>query len=90
MMALCVIAAGFSFRISAAEWCFVVIAIAMVISCEACNTAIEFLSDRISTEIHPLTGKAKDVAAAAVLIASAGAAMIGVIIFAPKLWRLVF
>jgi len=72
------------------EWCLVILAIALVIACEAINTAIEFLTDRVSTEPHPLSGKAKDVAAGAVLISSAGAAVIGVMIFGPKLWRLMF
>ena len=66
------------------EWCLVILAIALVIACEAINTAIEFLTDRVSTEPHPLAGKAKDVAAGAVLVASMGAAVIGAIDFWPE------
>jgi diacylglycerol kinase len=48
------------------------------------NTAIEFLTDLASPEFHPLAKKTKDVAAAAVLVASIIAVVIGVIIFVPK------
>jgi diacylglycerol kinase (ATP) len=37
---------------------------------EALNTALELLADEVSLEQRPLIGKAKDVAAAGVLIAS--------------------
>jgi diacylglycerol kinase (ATP) len=86
--ALAAIALGFSLRITAVEWCLVILAISSVLACEAFNTALEFLADRVSTEHHPLIGKAKDVAASAVLIAALGAAAIGAIIFGPKLWAL--
>lgn len=80
-----VTAFGFYFKIETWEWCSVVIAFAMVLSTEAMNTAIEFVVDLVSPQYHPLAGKAKDVAAAAVLIAAMGAVMIGAIIFLPKI-----
>ena len=80
-----VTALGFYFKIETSEWCSVVIAFAMVLSTEAMNTAIEFVVDLVSPQYHPLAGKAKDVAAAAVLIAAMGAVMIGAIIFLPKI-----
>ncbi|MGB8353144.1 MAG: diacylglycerol kinase family protein [Chthoniobacteraceae bacterium] len=90
LAAVLVIVLGFLLKISLIEWCLVSFAITLVFACEAINTAIEFLTDRVSMEPHPLSGKAKDVAAGAVLIASVGAAAIGVIIFGPKIWRLIF
>lgn len=63
----------------------VVLCIALVISLEALNTAIEHLTDLVSPDYHPLAGKAKDVAAAAVLIAAMGAAVAGGLIFLPKI-----
>ena len=81
-------AAGFYFNISAGEWIAVVICIALVISLEAVNTALEYLTDLVSPERHPLAGKAKDVAAAAVLIAAIGSAIVGLLIFVPKFSRL--
>jgi diacylglycerol kinase len=50
---------------------------------EAINTALEFLADEVSVEKRELIGKAKDAGAAGVLLASIGAAVIGLIIFVP-------
>ena len=83
-----VVSAGILFRVSTAEWRWLVAAIAAVWVAEAFNTALEFLADAVSTEHHPLVGKAKDVAAAAVLLAAVGAAVIGVMVFQPHTWRL--
>ncbi len=90
LAAVVAVTLGFFLKLSAAEWCCVIFAITMVFACEAFNTAIEFLADRISPEHHPLIGKAKDVAAAAVLISAFGAAAVGAVIFGSKLWRLIF
>jgi hypothetical protein len=59
--------------------------IAFVLSAEAMNTALEYLTDLVSPDPHPLAGKAKDVAAAAVLIAAFSAIIVGLILFLPKL-----
>lgn len=80
-----VIAAGFWFSLSPIEWCLVIAAIAMVWVTEALNTALEFLVDLVSPQRNPLAGKAKDVAAGAVLSASLAAVAIGLIIFLPKI-----
>ncbi len=85
VVALLVVAAGFIFNLSRMEWVAVVICVALVLSLEAMNTAIEHLTDLASPDFHPLAGKAKDVAAAAVLLAAIGAVMVGTIIFLPKL-----
>ena len=63
---------------------------ALVLSAEAMNTAVEFVVDLVSPHYHPLAGKAKDVAAAAVLLAAFGAVIIGLIIFLPKIEALFF
>lgn len=78
-----VVIAGFGFGLGASEWCWIVLAVVMVWTTEALNTALEFLTDVASPEFHPLAGKAKDVAAGAVLISAIGAVIIGVIVFAP-------
>ena len=80
-----VVTAGFWCGLARLEWCAVVAAIALVWTAEGLNTALEFLTDLVSPEYHPLAEKAKDVAAGAVLTASIGAAVIGAIIFLPKL-----
>ncbi len=81
--ALTVCAAGALFGISRIEWCLIVGAITMVWAAEALNTALELLCDAVSPDFHPLVGKAKDVAAGAVLISAMGAATLGLIVFGP-------
>ena len=80
---LAVIAASWWFHISAADWCWIVLAISIVWTAEAFNTALELLADVASPEFHPLVRDAKDVAAGAVLMAAIAAAVIGTIIFWP-------
>lgn len=79
-----VLIAGFYYRVSSTEWCILIMCIAMVLSAEAMNTAIEKLTDLVSPEPHPLAGQAKDVAAAAVLLLALAAMIIAGIIFLPK------
>lgn len=82
-----VIGAGLSFGVSLAEWCWLVLAITLVWVAEALNTALEFLADAVTREPHPLIGQAKDLAAAAVLIAAIGALTIGLLVLGPHLWQ---
>jgi diacylglycerol kinase (ATP) len=80
-----VIAVGFSVRLSAGEWSWIVLAIVAVWTAEALNTAFEFLTDVASPEFHPIAGQAKDVAAGAVLLAACGAVAIGLLVLGPRL-----
>jgi len=80
-----VLVAGLTFRINPLEWCVVTLAIIAVWTAEALNTAFEFLADVASPGFHPLVKKAKDVAAGAVLVAAFGAAVAGVLVFAPRI-----
>jgi diacylglycerol kinase len=72
------------FSLTAGEWGLVVLCIGGVLAAEAFNSALENLTDLASPEIHPLAGKAKDLAAAAVLLWAATSVVIGVVIFLPK------
>ncbi len=83
------LAAGLFFHISAVEWCLVILAMSSVWAAEALNTAVEFLADATTTKYHSVIGKAKDVAAGAVLATAIGAALVGMIIFGPKAAELV-
>ena len=74
---------GFYFGLTKTEWCLIVIAVAAVWIAEAFNTALEFLADAASAEYHPLIGKAKNLAAAAVLLSAVGSAAIGILIIGP-------
>lgn len=84
-VAVVAVGAGFFFRISQAEWLAVIICIALVFALEAVNTALEYLTDLVSPKFHPLAGKAKDAAAAAVLIGAFGALATGIVVFLPKI-----
>jgi diacylglycerol kinase len=79
------VAAGAYFRLSSLEWCAVLLAIGAVWVAEGLNTALERLADLVSPGYHPLAGKAKDIAAGAVLIAALCAVSIGLLIFGPRL-----
>jgi diacylglycerol kinase len=79
-----VVLAGLYFNIERTEWLVITLVAALVLSAEAMNTAVEFVVDLVSPDYHPLAGKAKDVAAAAVLLAAFGAIIVGLIIFLPK------
>ncbi len=76
-----VVMLGFYFDIVAWEWCVLILSVGLVFSLELINSAIEDLTDLVTREQNPMAGKVKDISAAAVLVASLGALIIGVIIF---------
>lgn len=85
LTAILVSIAGCWFKLSLAEWLWISASIGMVLMAELLNTAIEVLVDLVSPEIHPKAKITKDVAAAAVLVTAITAAIIGMIIFIPKI-----
>ena len=86
IIALIMTFAGFYYNISITEWIIQILAIGLIISIEALNTAIEKISDFIHPEHHSKIGFIKDVAAGAVFIASISAIIIGLIIYFPKVF----
>lgn len=83
--ALLVLVAGGWLRVSAADWALLAICIFWVLAMEAINSALEVLADRVCREQDALIGRAKDMAAAAVLLSATGAAVVGVLVFLPYL-----
>ncbi len=81
------IGAGAVLGLSALEWCALIFVMVAVWVAEALNTAFELLCDVASPEFHPLVERSKDVAAGAVLLASIGAAAVGLLVLGPPLWR---
>lgn len=63
----------------------VLLLVALVLSLELLNTALEALTDLASPVYHPLAKRAKDTAAAAVLLASLLALAVGLYLFLPPL-----
>jgi diacylglycerol kinase (ATP) len=84
--ALVVITLGFIYSIETFEWCLIIFAIGLVFIAELFNTALEFLTDLISPHYHEKAGKVKDIAAGAVLFAAITAALIGLMIFIPRIF----
>jgi len=84
VIAILVTILGFYFNITKEEWLFQILAIAMVMTAEGLNTAIEALSDFIHPERHSKIGFIKDISAGAVLIAAIAAVVIGCIIYIPR------
>ncbi len=85
-VAVVVVVSGFYFKVSELEWIALVFSIGFVLVSEAFNTAIEIDIDLTSPEYHPFARDTKDVAAAAVLLSSLTAVIIGFIIFLPKIF----
>lgn len=78
------VGAGFFFGLSGAEWTVVVLCCGLVLSAELFNTAVETVVDLVSPNYHELAGRAKDVAAGAVLTLSFATMVVGLVIFFPK------
>lgn len=80
-----VVVISFLLKISSMEWVGVLFAIGLVCSAEAFNTCIEKMMDRLLPQQDETVKYVKDLAAGAVLIAAIVAAIIGIIIFLPKI-----
>ena len=80
-----VILFGIILKINTFEWIICIILFGIVISAELFNTAIETIVDMVMPEINEKAKIAKDVSAGAVLINAIAAAIIGLIIFLPKI-----
>jgi diacylglycerol kinase len=78
---LLAIGGGLAANLTDSEWLWVALAIALVWITELINTAIERLANRITTEPDPLIAQAKDLAAAAVLVAATFALIVGIKVF---------
>ena len=77
------------FRVSAGEWALLLGCIGFVFAAEAFNTALETLADEVTLERRERIGRAKDLSAAAVLMAAIVSICVGGVIFAPRLWVLI-
>ncbi len=86
--ALLAIAMGFILAISPVEWMILVLIIAMVFITEILNSAIESLSDYVSPEYSEIIKRVKDYCAATVLIAAITSVIVGLMIFLPKVIRI--
>ncbi len=90
LAAVVVVFCGFWLEISITEWCFSILAIALVFMAEMINTAFEKLLDMLHPEHHPMVGRIKDLAAGTVLATAFIAVVVGILIFGPKLAEKIF
>lgn len=86
--ALTIATIGVILHVSRTDWLWLTIAVVGVMGAEAFNTALEFLADAVSPARHPLIGRAKDCAAAGVLLAASGAIIIGLLVLGPPVLAL--
>jgi diacylglycerol kinase len=70
---------------SAVALALVALTAGLVLVAELFNTTLEALMDRLAPEVHPLVAYAKDVSAAAVLIAAVAAVLVAVLLFGRRL-----
>ena len=88
-LALVAMGLGLTLGIGVAEWAALVTVITVVIALELLNTVVEAAVDLASPTFHPKAKVAKDMAAGAVLVSAMGAAVVGAVIFLPRLWALI-
>lgn len=89
LISIVVILASLFLRISFIEWAVIVLIIFMVFFSELINTAIETIVDMITTEYNENAKIAKDIAAGAVTLVSIASVIIGIIIFLPKILKII-
>jgi len=88
LAAVIVIILGFIFRISLADWSLLILVIGLVFLSELINSSLEAISDVVKPEWNEKILRAKDYAAAAVLVTAVISVFIGGIIFIPRLLQL--
>ncbi len=84
-MAIIVLIFGILFNINYSEWLIIVLVISMVAVAEMINTSIEAVTDLVTDQWHKEAQIAKDVAGGMVLVACFASAVIGLLIFFPKI-----
>ncbi|ATO43764.1 diacylglycerol kinase family protein [Loigolactobacillus coryniformis] len=90
LASILVLVGGWWLQVDRSEWLWLILAIFLVIQSELANTVVENVVDLLTDQHYALAAKyAKDMAAAAVLVAAIFAIVVGLIIFLPKLLWLI-
>lgn len=87
---VCVLIAGIAFKLTALEWCIILLTIGLMMVTELLNTAIERTVDLVTKEFHPLAKQAKDISAGACFFSALISVIIGLVLFLPKIASLIF
>lgn len=85
IVAIVVIILGVLLKINSIELAICIILIGLVLMAEFFNTSIENMVDMITLDQNPYAKKAKDIAAAGVLVFAVSSMIIGLMIFVPKI-----
>lgn len=89
LVAVCML--GVVMRLSVIEWIWILLSATLVIVMELVNTSLENLVDMITNyHFHPLGKKVKDIGAGLVLVQAIFALIVGLLIFGPKFYDLIF
>ncbi|WP_411844286.1 diacylglycerol kinase family protein [Salinicoccus sp. HZC-1] len=83
ILTVLVVLLGLFFNLDKMEWLFIISAIFAVLTTEVMNTGIEYTVDLVTKEFHEYAKAAKDIGAAAVLLACIYAVIVGLVIFMP-------
>ena len=75
------VAVGLFLGLSPTQWGLILLCCGAVLCAELLNTAVETVVDLVSPEYHPLAGRAKDIAAAAVWVLCVFVGVVGLVVF---------
>lgn len=89
LLACVLIPTAFLLRLPAVETVLLISSVLLLMLVEILNSAIEAVVDRIGPELHPLSGRAKDLGSAAVFIAMIILGATWLLIAAPALWLMI-
>src|SRR5699024_499821 len=81
---------GYVLNLPLGKWLAIILVIGLVLVAERLTSAIERMLDYLNPSIHPSAKIIKDIAAGAVLISAIAAVIIGVIIFIPEFYQMMF
>jgi diacylglycerol kinase len=82
---LIVLITAWSFKVTNIEWCLLIFVISLVLLMELANSAVERVTDVLKPRINNYVKEIKDIMAAAVMLASISAVIVGIVIFWPHL-----
>jgi len=86
VFAFLVILIGIVLALPLVQWTILLLTIFMVMALEYVNSAIEVFANHIHPDQHEAIKKTKDLAAAAVFLASICALFVGIILFSPPIF----
>lgn len=87
LASLAVLFLGIYFSISRLEWAILTLAVCLVLTAEITNSAVERVTDVLKPRINTYVKEIKDIMAAAVLLSSIAAIIVGVVIFWPYAYK---